>query len=733
MKYLLIITLLLGSFATFTQTLSLSESTTRALIIGISDYEDEDIPDLRFAHQDALTFAGWLNSKGGGSIAEEYMKVLLNEKATAGKIIEEMGWLIEQSKAGDKVIFYFSGHGDVESITSFQRGYLLAHNAPSRSYVAGGTIPLGFLQDVTTTLSNQQIEVLLITDACRSGKLAGSAIEGPHFTGAQLAKIFSNELKILSCQPEEFSHESEQWGKGHGAFTYNLVAGLTGLADRNGDLQITLSEIDRYLEDNVTEQVSPLEQTPMTLGDKKAKIAHVDEQLLVDWKERKSVEIPSFLAVSNRDGSILNFDQLDTSIQELYLAFQKSLEQKNFFEPKEDCAEKYYQELTNLGGLENYHDVFRRAYAAELQDDAQRVLNALLKLDIHKISQSRLVDAKQFSQYPKYFNRAAELLGTEHYFYKNLKARQYFFEGLLIWMKDIRQVSNRDLVVEKYRKSLDYEPNAPHTHLNISLCYATMFENQDSMDFHAMKAAELAPTWVLPYAYSAYYKCKTFEQFDEAKSLIDKAIQLDSQNVLVMNSLAVWHFYQKQYEPAVEITEKVVKMDSTYAIAWYNLGVSYYFTKQYEACQNALLKSLNLDSNQFITYLALGTLYYDAQLYERAEKVLLKSIELNPRHLNGHIKMGAVYYQMDRMEDSETYFKKAYDLKPTDLDICINLACVSTRLGKIEAALDYLEAGLKNGERDYHYIVTDTDLAPLRETTRFKKLMQSYFPDKTKK
>ncbi|MDF1865382.1 MAG: caspase family protein [Saprospiraceae bacterium] len=732
MKTLLTLTLLLGNLMVLSQNISLDSGTTRAVVIGISDYQDEDIPDLQFAHRDAQIFAGWLNSTGGGSIAEVNLKVLMNEEATSGNIIEQMGWLIEQSKAGDKVIFYFSGHGDVESITSFQRGYLLTHNSPSRSYIAGA-IPLGFLQDVTTTLTQNQVEVILITDACRSGKLAGDDIKGAQYTGAQLAELFSNELKILSCQPEEFSHEGAQGGDGHGAFTYNLVAGLTGLADRNEDFLITLSEIDRYLEDQVTAQVAPLQQTPFTKGNRNARIAPVDKQLLANWKEKKAFEIPAFLAVGNRNALVVNFESMDSSIQSLYFAFQNSLEHKDFFEPIETCAETYFQELIQIETLTPFHGAFRRAYAAALQDDAQNVLNALMKLDIHKIDQSRLVLNKKYSEYPKYLKRAAELLGTQHYFYKNLKARQFFFEGMLIWMEHFFGESKRDLVLEKYRKSLEYEAHAPHTHLHMSLCFATMFEEPDSMTFHAMKAAEQAPTWILPYAYLAYYKSQKFQQFDEAKLLIDKAIEMDSQNVIVMNSLATWHFFQKQYEPVVEITEQVVKMDSTYAIAWYNLGIGYYFTQRYGECQKALLKSLELDSNQFITYLALGTLYYDAQLYDRAEKVLLKSIELNPRHLNGYIKLGAVYYQMDKMKDSETYFKKAYDLKPTDLDVCINLAIVSTRLGKTEAALDYLEAGLKNGERDYNYIVTDTDFAPLRATARFKSLMQSYFPDKTKK
>ncbi|MBK9017582.1 MAG: hypothetical protein IPM82_28020 [Saprospiraceae bacterium] len=47
----------------------------------------------------------------------------------------------------------------------------------------------------------KQGEVVVITDACRAGKLAGSSINGAQLTSANLAKQFADEVKILSCQP----------------------------------------------------------------------------------------------------------------------------------------------------------------------------------------------------------------------------------------------------------------------------------------------------------------------------------------------------------------------------------------------------------------------------------------------------------------------------------------------------------------------------------------------------
>ncbi len=142
MKKLLTITFLLGSLITFSQNLSLNSGETYAVVVGISDYQDEAIPDLRFADKDAEAFAAFLQSPAGGALDEGHLKVLLNEQATAAQFAIALDWLWEVVKENDKVIIYFSGHGDVERKSLTKPGYLLCWDAPSRVYLAGGALAL---------------------------------------------------------------------------------------------------------------------------------------------------------------------------------------------------------------------------------------------------------------------------------------------------------------------------------------------------------------------------------------------------------------------------------------------------------------------------------------------------------------------------------------------------------------------------------------------------------------
>ncbi len=69
-----------------------SDKNTYAVVIGISDYQDKDIPDLRLADKDAEAFANFLRSPAGGSLDGYHLKVLTNEAAMAAQIAVSATW-----------------------------------------------------------------------------------------------------------------------------------------------------------------------------------------------------------------------------------------------------------------------------------------------------------------------------------------------------------------------------------------------------------------------------------------------------------------------------------------------------------------------------------------------------------------------------------------------------------------------------------------------------------------
>ncbi len=674
---------------------------THAVVIGISDYQDKDIPDLRFAHKDAEAFANYLRSPAGGALDDDHLKVLTNEQATAGRIAEAFDALVEQTSSGDQVIIYFSGHGDVERKTVSQPGFLLAWDAPSRVYMGGGTYSLAFLQEIVTTLSTQNLaKVTVITDACHAGKLSGSQIGGAQLTSANLARQYANEIKILSCQPNEFSLEGEQWGGGRGNFSYHLVEALYGLADRNEDDIVTVGELDRYLEDNVTGEAAPQSQVPMLLGNKTDQLASVNAAVLADLKKNNAGEMPVFAALQSRGMEDQLLATVDSGIRDIYLAFRQAMQDKLFFEPAGNCTEDYYAQLMHEQGLSPLRSTMTRNYAAALQDDAQQAMNIWLKADVQQLE--CIGKSLKLGPIPLQLERAAELLGKDHYMFRSLQARQLLFEGIIHMQHSNPDEALGRACLSLFRQSLALEPQSPLPWHRMSVVYVSNLRQPDSAFVCAQEARNLAPNWVLPFADLAYqfiYQRK----HELAKQALMQAEAIDSLHPYVINRWAIWYSLQKgqaDKEKAVALFEKyrdsggvlypcwfsdysltlmildknseaeeellkAIELDSTNSSVWNNLGLTYFNTRRYAEEEHAYLKAIELDSTFTIAWGNLGLTKINTRRYAEAEHAYLKAIALDSTIAKYWYHLGSTYFNTRRYAEAEHAYLKAIELDST--------------------------------------------------------------------
>ena len=270
---------------------------TYAVVIGISDYQN--VRDLKYADKDAQAFADYLKSVAGGEVPKENIKIFLNEEATSFNIGDAFIWINQVAFEGDRVFIFFAGHGDVEALNDIENGLLLLYKAPASSYFAFGNdyLPVYEVKKFMKTLTSKKVDAILISDACRSGKLAGG-LEGNQQTNIALSKNWSSEIKILSCQPDELSQEGEQWGGGRGVFSYHLIEALQGLADANNDDNISLEELNNYLVSKVSEETAPAKQTPAAIGNPEYIIGQVDKQTLLSLQASKSSQYKSFASIN---------------------------------------------------------------------------------------------------------------------------------------------------------------------------------------------------------------------------------------------------------------------------------------------------------------------------------------------------------------------------------------------------------------------------------------------------
>lgn len=233
-----------------------------AVIVGIGEYESEDIPDLEFAPSDAQAVHDFLTSPAAGPFEEDHVLFLEDEAATGAAMREALFVFLQQANWDDLVVIYFAGHGAPDP-TRPDNLYLLPHDSDLDALAATG-FPMW---DVKTALRRQisAERVIVIADACHSaGALEGLASQNPIAGGFSQLFTPSRRLTMTAANTNEFSLEDARWG-GHGVFTHFLLEGLEGAGDLNGNGIITFSEVFDYVQSNVR-QATENRQNPQMAG-----------------------------------------------------------------------------------------------------------------------------------------------------------------------------------------------------------------------------------------------------------------------------------------------------------------------------------------------------------------------------------------------------------------------------------------------------------------------------------
>jgi len=675
---------------------------TRAVVVGISDYQNPQIPDLRFADRDAAAFADWLRSPAGGSVPESHLQVLLNADATTGKIIAALGGLVADCKPSDVAVIYFSGHGDVERISKFQRGYWLSWDSPPAVYAAGAC-DLTYVRDIINTLSETGVQVVVVADACRAGKLAGSAVGGTQASSAALAQQFANEVKILSCQPEEYSLEGEQWGGGRGAFSFHLVDALYGMADANADGTLSLLELGRYLEDRVPAETAPHSQIPFTVGGKATAVARVDAAQLAAWKKQKTGAAQQFAKIDSKGLEELALADADSSVQALYREFVAALKRGDLLEARDGVgpsADTLYRQLIREPALADLHGLMTRNFAAALMDEGQQILNRYLSGDLQAFEILENGVGINYRLLSNQFYRAAELLGEKHYYYKNLHAKGLYFESYAVYDTGIPYDSAEILNIKLLQQAVYEDSTAAFAWLGLS-----WRENPpDSVAYYFQRLENVVPSWpIFHYAFGCIYyyyhrnleiSLKRFQRAIELDSTFIPAWYISSYSLSELgrqaeadqnraNALRIGMKKMKEHPAGLSITDwdmltmgysvpggentledilqqyLAVDSFSIYRLDYYAKVMKR--RKRYSEAEQIYYKMIALDSAKTRAWYSLSWLYFDQARYAEMEKVARRYTELAPKGYSSWNALGWALLRQQQLVEAEQAFLKALE------------------------------------------------------------------------
>jgi hypothetical protein len=234
-----------------------------AIVIGIEDYKDKNIPKVPYAKRSSDMMKKYLIDVLG--YEEKNIYLLQNEEATKGNIEVNIEGRLQKlvRNETDEVFIYYTGHG-VPDITTEKDAYILPYDG-NPNFIETGGYRLSKMYKVLESLKSKKVIVVL--DSCFSGRGAilprGAApivieLENAISVSDKFTVFTSSKGNELSLAYEEMKHR---------LFTYFFLKGLKGEADRDGDGKIDAIELYNYAKENVDEiaRRQGQDQTPQIL------------------------------------------------------------------------------------------------------------------------------------------------------------------------------------------------------------------------------------------------------------------------------------------------------------------------------------------------------------------------------------------------------------------------------------------------------------------------------------
>ena len=232
------------------------------LLISIEGY---DLEPLRYASHDIEKLSTLFQTRFGAASKAviDFSKTfseLSNKQGIESEITKWCNHLTEQ----DTAVLYIAGHG---LVGPDKRLYLPMTDFDRKNFDTA-CIPMEWIRD---KLSNAKAKAkLVLLDTCYAG--VGRDLETVELTNAEeVAHTFDNLQNVVTLASSRGDQKSWLWTeRKHSLYTFWLIEGFRGNADKNNDRLLELEELFKYLDENVYEisssDSSMKPQNPVILG-----------------------------------------------------------------------------------------------------------------------------------------------------------------------------------------------------------------------------------------------------------------------------------------------------------------------------------------------------------------------------------------------------------------------------------------------------------------------------------
>ncbi len=682
-----------------------------AVVIGLADFADPNIPKLKYSGKDAKDFYDYLVDPAQGHFAKDHVKLLVNSDATKVNIMDVLGdsFLPHAAAPGDLVVIYLSTHGSPAGADINGVNYVIAYDTQVTKMFATGIEMRQLIRIIKERVHTNRIMVVM--DTCYSGAGAiGESHKGLTRTNINPTALAqgSGSVVLSSSAPDQRAWESENFKNSY--FTHYLIDALK--APGNHSIDQDFNVMKQKVQGDVLRDKGEM-QTPVmasaltgaafTLNVPPAvnRTAPVtvpygsdDPSAVSSAGKSSGLNFASYGAHKGAAEGLIREHKLWDAIHELQLAVKDNPssvdaylaladaydEQGRYGEALESANRAVLNDSNSTRG----HEVLGRAYVRNGNtDEALRQIQLAITLDptssdahflfgfLGQYKNNRIDEAEQ--QYRKALAldalnvKALVNLGillesqgrsideAEGLFRKAIEADSEDWQARLGLANILYKYKGNAKEAEaQIRKATELAPANSRLHSELGKVVALDKTRYPEAEAEFKKGIELAPNKGLPDSMFAAFLLSPLGRVDEAEKEYRRAIELDPNldeaRVGLGNMLVD---YLKVYDQSDDQFKKAIKINPKNSAAYIGLGhIDTVLYKNYKSAEQNFKKAITIQESNSYAHDQLGQLYFENMQFPAEAKLEFeKAIKYDANNSLAHFHYGVLL--ISELKDNE--------------------------------------------------------------------------------
>ena len=201
-----------------------------------------------------------------------------------------------------------------------------------------------------------------------------------------------------------------------------------------------------------------------------------------------------------------------------------------------------------------------------------------------------------------------------------------------------------------------------------------------------------------------FYKYIQANQINEANKEINKLLQSDPNDFLLLHCLANVLYKKNNFLEAIKVFKKSITSNEEFVENYFNISLCLINLKMKNEAIFYLKKYINYKKDNCDVYNNLGLLYLENNQLDDATLCFNKCISINLGYVKAYNNLGAILFKKDLIDNAINIIEIGIKIDPKFIDLNINLARCFARKGYYLKAIRILKDLLKNNSDDYNIL-----------------------------